>query len=166
MQNEDLKTISWQENRPLTWSDFEAIPTNTSSAAALTASGITFGFSIDKEDGRVVDFDTTIDCFFYPEKSWVKPEYADDYILRHEQLHFNITELHARKFRKQIKQLRVSSKIRNQLNRLYKDINQTSYDMQKRYDEETNHSINKEKQKEWDNFITQELEKLSGFKST
>jgi len=165
-QEQDLRTVSRNDDRPLTWDDFEAAPVKQSGAAALTASGITFGFSINKEDGRIVDFSTTVESLFYPEKSWVKPEHANAHILRHEQLHFDITELHARKFRKQIQQLKVSQNIRSQLNRLYKTTNEALTEMQKRYDAETNHSINKEKQAEWETFVIRELRKFEAYKSS
>ena len=165
-QNEDLKIIGWNENRPLNWSDFEDKPISNSSAAALTASGITFSYSIEKEEDEIVDFRTEVTCLFYPEKSWVKLNLANDYILKHEQLHFNITELHARKFRKAISELKVSSKLKNKLNNLYDTINKASSEMQKRYDAETNHSINKEEQEKWHLYITSELEILEDFKSS
>ena len=116
-------TISWNENRKLTWADLKDQPNLNSGAVALTASGITFGFSIQKSGGRPTSFNTTVESLFYPDKSWYIEERADNYILGHEQLHFDITELHARKFRQQISRLKVSSRIRSELNRLHTSIN-------------------------------------------
>ncbi|SHH36755.1 DUF922 domain-containing protein [Winogradskyella jejuensis] len=164
-QDKDLETFSWQEDRPLVWADFKGKPNPNTDAAALTASGISFGFSIGKTGNRITDFSTTVECLFYPSESWYKVEDADDHILKHEQLHFNITELHARMFRQQISELRASSQLKTQLNSLYKAISKASYEMQNKYDDETNHSINKEQQAAWQNYITAELKKLEAFKT-
>ncbi|MCC1485404.1 DUF922 domain-containing protein [Winogradskyella immobilis] len=158
-------TISWNENRKLTWADFKDRPNLNSGAVALTASGITFGFSIQKSGGKPVSFNTTVESLFYPDKSWYITERADSYILGHEQLHFDITELHARKFRQQINELKVSSNIRAKLNRLHTSINKASAAMQNKYDRESNHSIIKEAQLRWQKYIAAELEALEEFKS-
>lgn len=159
------ETISWNESRKLTWTDFRDAPNRNSGAVALTASGITFGFSIQRSGGRPTSFNTTVESLFYPDKSWYLTDRASTYILGHEQLHFDITELHARKFRQQISQLKVSSSIRAELNRLHNAINRASAEMQNKYDRESNHSIVKEAQVKWQKYITIELKKLNQFKS-
>ena len=164
-QEDKLKTISWNDRRPLTWEDFKDKPILNSDAAALTASGITFGFSLGKTGNRITDFSTTVDCVFYPEKSWYKIEHGNNHILNHEQLHFNITELHARKFRQKISKLKITPNLRNQLNSLYKANSEESLIMQRLYDSETNHSINKEKQNEWNRYVAAELKKLESYKT-
>lgn len=164
-QQPKLETLSWNEQRLLTWDDFKDMPQPNTNAAALTASGISFGFSVNKTGQKITGFNTNVECVFYPEKSWYKPKLANNYILNHEQMHFNITELHARKFRKQISNTAPNQALKSQLNRLYETITKASVRMQRRYDSETNHSINKEKQQEWDIFITEELKKLDAFKT-
>ncbi len=128
----------------------------------MTASGVSFGFSIGKTGNKITDFNTNVECVFYPTEFWYKDEDANPHILRHEQIHFDITELFTRKFRQQISELRASPKIKNQLNSLYEAISKASSKMQNLYDEETNHSINKVQQKKWDDSSLQssELSKL------
>lgn len=41
-------------------------------------------------------------AYFSPRQSWYHKDMADDHLLSHEQLHFDITELYARKLRKKI----------------------------------------------------------------
>ena len=96
------ETMTWNESRKLTWADFKAQPNYDSNAVALTASGITFGYSVKTSGKRIVDFSTTVEAHFYPKKSWHFKDKSDAYILGHEQLHFDITELYARKFRQQL----------------------------------------------------------------
>ena len=131
----------------------------------MTASGVSFGFSIGKTGKKITDFNTNVECVFYPTESWYKDEDANPHILRHEQIHFDITELFTRKFRQQISELRASPKIKNQLNSLYEAISKASSKMQNLYDEETNHSINKVQQKKWDDYIVAELRTLEAFKT-
>ena len=158
--------MSWSESYKLSWADFKAKPNTNVNAVAITASGITFGFSITKTDSnQVIGFTSEVHAHFYPEQSWYKKERADNHILGHEQLHFDITELYARKFRQRISHLKMSNNIRKELKVIHNAINKELSQMQDNYDNETNYSINYESQKEWHNYIAIELKKLSKFKS-
>ncbi len=157
--------MPWKDSYQLTWADFKDAPNYNTNAAAITASGISFGFSIKQTDTKVIDFSTEVHAHFYPEQSWVKPEKANDHILSHEQLHFNITELHVRKFRYRISKLKVSNNIRKELKALQNTINVELKAFQGRYDTETNYSRNFEAQAQWKVYIAQELKKYDKFKS-
>ena len=163
---DDEPVLSWNESYQLSWSDFKAKPNNNVSAVAITASGITFGFSIRQTDkNEVVSFTSEVQAHFYPEQSWYKMERADNHILGHEQLHFNITELYARKFRYRISQLKVSNSVKGQLKKTHIDINAELSQMQNKYDNETDYSINFESQATWKTFMDAELNKFSKYKS-
>lgn len=157
--------LSWRDDLKLTWNDFKGTKNVETDAVAVTASGITFGYSVRKANSRIVDFMVSVEAHFYPEKSWVVSSLADDYILAHEQLHFDITELHVRKFRQQISQVKVSQNLDSILNSLHKAINKELATMQKQYDAESNNSINKEAQAKWITFVGKELKKYEAFKS-
>ena len=159
------ETLSWNESRKLTWDDFKGSPNSNSDAVALTASGITFGYSVKTTNDRIVGYSASVEAHFYPNKSWYKTSKADDYILAHEQLHFDITELYVRKFRQQLERLVVNQNIKTQLNQIHQAINKALDKTQKTYDEETNHSINNAAQKYWQEYVHKELEKLDNFKS-
>lgn len=159
------ETVSWDETNKLNWTDFKAAPDSESDAVALTASGITFGYSLKTSGERIVDFSVTVESHFYPNKSWYLKDKANVYILGHEQLHFDITELYARKFRQQLAKLKVNQNVKEQMNRMHTSINEAINETQRRYDLETNHSMNMEKQKEWEAFIERELQRLNQFKS-
>lgn len=159
------ETLTWNDTRKLTWEDFKASPNPNSDAVALTASGITFGYSVKTSGKRIIDFSTSVEAHFYPNKSWYLEDKADDYILAHEQLHFDITELYVRKFRAQIERLVVNQNIKIQMNQIHVAINKALDKTQKTYDEQTNHSINVEAQEYWENYIKEELKKLEKYKS-
>lgn len=157
--------LSWNESYELSWIDFKGKPNNTVSATAVTVSGISFGFSISESNSQPISFTTEVHAHFYPEKSWFKPMLANNHVLGHEQLHFDITELHARKFRQQISKLKISNTIKNDLSNLRNEINKALEKMQNNYDTETNFSRQVEFQSKWQLYIDEELEKLSKYKS-
>ncbi len=164
-KNSNEETMIWDESRKLTWSDFKANPNLDSDAVALTASGITFGYSVKTSGRRIIGFSTSVEAHFYPNKSWYLKEKDDAYILMHEQLHFDITELYARKFREQLTRLEVNQNIKDQMSKLHTTINEALNETQKRYDAQSNHSINVEMQKQWKSFIAAELITLDQYKS-
>ncbi|MFD1615078.1 DUF922 domain-containing protein [Gelatiniphilus marinus] len=162
---QDEPTRSWNASYKLSWADFKGQPNHNVSAVAITASGISFGFSVRETDSKVVGFTTEVFCYFYPEQSWYKPNLADNHVLGHEQLHFDITELHVRKFRQRISGLKVSNTIKSELRQLNKTINKELAEMQDKYDAETNYSRHLENQETWKNYIADQLNKLSKYKS-
>ncbi|RLJ62567.1 hypothetical protein CLV86_2175 [Lacinutrix venerupis] len=162
----DRSEFSWQESDKLKWSDFKGEPDISSHAAAVTASGITFSYSIEKSSIRgVTGFKAKVFAHFYPEHSWCKKEVINDHILNHEQFHFNITELHVRYLREDISKLKVSNTVAKDLDKLHKQANIDLSKMQNLYDTETNYSINKEEQAKWVTFVNTELKRLEKFKS-
>ena len=152
--------IEWSEDKKLKWSDFKARPNRLSSNAALTDSGMSIGLKCDGTTSEV-----TIQCFFDRSKSWTKNN-ESKYLLAHEQLHFDITELFVRKLRKQLAALnndcnKLSQKVQEYYDNNYKEF--VAY--QQRYDSESNHSLNKEKQKYWEAKVTRELNELRPYAS-
>ena len=136
------------------------------SAVAITASGITFGFSIKQnKNNEVLSFTSDVHAHFYTEQSWYKKAQADMHVLGHEQRHFDITELFARKFRMRIDTLKVSDNIRRELKQIHKSVLKEMSQMQDRYDDDTDFSRNFKAQAKWEIFINKELQKLSAYKS-
>lgn len=165
MQHNTEPVVSWRDSYLLTWQDFRAKPKHNVSAVATTASGITFGFSVREKGARVISFATEVHAHFYPEQSWYKPEWANNHVLAHEQLHFDITELFARKFRKRISLLKTTNNVASRLRAIHKSINEELATFQNEYDSETDFSRNVAVQLQWDADIKRELKKLDHFKS-
>lgn len=99
---------------------------------------------------------------FFPKFSWIKEgAKGNEDVLRHEQLHFDITELHARKLRQRLENLVISSMKIEKLARSYShEINSDLFHMQEKYDWDTNHGTDKAKQVWWITFIFLQLQKL------
>lgn len=153
-QNEEV--ILWEKSRKLTWEDFKGDPENNR-AAAVTASGLTYQFSTTKKNGNIVDVDFIVFSHFYPNKSWYRPAVSDAVILGHEQLHFDITEVFARKFSKQLVEKKFTNNVKREVQEIYRTINKELNDFQNLYDEETNFSRNREQQNIWESKIVQLL---------
>lgn len=161
----DATEFSWSETNKLAWKDFQGTPDQNSEAVAVTASGITFSYSIKKTKTKVLSFKTMIKAHFYPEHSWCKKEEVDDHVLSHEQLHFDITELHARMFKEKVGTLSPSDNVAETLQGFHKTINENLENMQNKYDSESNYSIDKEGQANWQSYVEKELMRLSKYKS-
>jgi hypothetical protein len=158
------RSITWNDDLQLQWENFKRKPTEATSVVAVTASGLSFGFSSKMTETELVDYTVFVDAHFYPDKSWYVKERANSVILNHERLHFDITELHARKFKQRIAQTKFDLRINDQMEHIHRAINNELRQMQQKYDQETNHSQNIDKQKEWQHVIKLQLDKLSNYK--
>jgi hypothetical protein len=159
-------TIEWNEAKKLSWEDFKGPTQNNSDAAAVTASGITFSYSLRKTDDRITDFEARVQAHFYTEESYYIKERCDDYILAHEQLHFDITELYVRIFRHRLSIIQMSQNLKAQLDQLHKTINSELAEIQQQYDTESQNSVNTEAQAKWNVYVTENLKKFEAYKST
>lgn len=149
--------IKWRSSRKLEWDDFRGRPDRTSHMDALTESGISFSWSCDSRG-----FTADIYAMFVPSRSWVRKE--SKALLVHEQAHFDITEIHARRMRKHFGEMRNPCALSQRLiNSAAEKIMKASAQMQHRYDRETNHSMNEEAQREWLDYISDELSDLSNW---
>ena len=154
---QEYESLMWGGNL-LTWADFRAEPPVSDRVAATTASGISYQFSTSgTRSSYKVDFE--ISTHFYPNKSWYKPELCDEVILSHEQLHFDISELFARKLRKELSEATFTHEnVRQKIKAAYNRNNEELSDFQNRYDSETNFSRNREQQLIWNKKISDALQ--------
>lgn len=144
--------ITWDSNRPLTWNDFKGPIPPDDVAAATTASGITYRYSANLMHHEVA-LSFEVEAHFYPDQSWYKPTLCDDHVLGHEQLHFDITELFARKMKRKLQQTTFSDNVKSEIQKIYREIIRELKDWQEQYDWETNFSREKEAQRLWNQKI-------------
>ena len=146
----------WNTKRKLTWADFKGEPEERQSVAAITASGISYQFSTEmRNDDIKINF--TVHSYFYPEKSWYQPKLVDEVILSHEQLHFDISEIFARKMSRRLETSRFSKNVKNEVKAIYGEVLRELNQFQNHYDKETNFSRNREQQLVWNTKIEQML---------
>jgi len=151
-------TIAWSATRRLVWSDFRARPDAYAYNAALTSSEIVFGFHYNSAEG----FTWNIQCLFNKDRSWVRVK--NNYILAHEQGHFDITEIYARKLQQQLKGYRLNKdRVSKDVSAIYQQVMKEQNDTQNRYDTETDNSIKKGPQERWLEKIKDDLERLKAY---
>jgi hypothetical protein len=159
---EKNEKIKWDEKRPLKWADFKAEPDTTNDYSANTNSGMSYSWNYSTASGKPV-LEHEVFSNFYPNLSWVKDIENEEYLLAHEQLHFDISELHARKLRKAIEEYEIARNIRQDLKRIYSKIEADRVAMQNQFDRETSHSENREAEMKWRKFVASELEKFKDY---
>ena len=152
--DQNVSFIEWNASRRLDWNDFKASPPKNPRAAALTSTSIKIDFGYHNESLQF-----HIRCRFDKEASWgfVK----NDYVLSHEQGHFDISEIYARKLNAALKKYSPDpASLRSDVNKIYQDMMKQYYDRQDQYDRETNFSIDHAQQEIWLKKIRNELEEL------
>lgn len=160
--SEDEKII-WSEDRKLTWADFKGTPSGPIDFVASTNSGVSFSFSYKEQNG-VGSVDYTILSNFYPDLSWYRPSKVSTYILEHEQMHFDISELCARKLRMGLAAIPENRNFKQNAEGVYQENEAERRQLQTRYDKESDHSNNKEEEYQWRIFIAEQLEVYGSWK--
>lgn len=159
----NTEKILWQENQKLSWEDFKGKAVPSASFVATTNTGISFEYSYSMKNNEVsVKYSVT--SFFYPQGSWFVPEKVNLHILKHEQAHFDISELHARILRKNLAGKKFTKKIKSEIESIYTQVEQKRRAMQTKFDAESDHSRNLEKEAFWQKYITQQLAEYESWK--
>jgi len=154
-------TIYWQPNYKLTWEDFQGPPDTISKYRAVSNSGIKYHLST--KEGS---FSTKVSCYFIKTKSWARIKNSD-ILLAHEQGHFDIAELFARKLRKAFAEYKFNHQTASSDFNFLFNTNQSEKDkVDTLYDKETNLSQNRDQQLLWNKKIKIELNKLQKYASS
>ena len=153
-------TIQWDENTKLTWANFKDTLITGSNRAAETYSGFKMDFAQSSQNSATITIYSEMD----PARSWVDSTKKNDYLLSHEQYHFNITEYWTRKLRQDILATRFTTKnLKETLTELRKETLRQSREMQKEYDADTKHSLLKDQQKKWEKRIDELLKETEKY---
>jgi len=154
-------TLEWEADRPLVWADFKGRPNNAFPFDALTEGSLSCNFEkVSLSESKLV-----IQMGFDTKKSWVKVKKATDKLLIHEQGHFDIFEIYTRIFVKKLEEENALSgaKYGEKTQKIFEKNFDELMKFQKKYDKETDHSKNEEKQKEWTEKIKQLLDDNSQY---
>lgn len=149
------KRICWEEGKLISWKNFIGNPKYNTSIAAFTT--VSLRTEIISNNSVLVE-----NCMI-EKKSWVEKNSKTDYLLKHEQYHFHLAEIIARRMRKDISTIKTPSI--SAVKKIFDERMQESEALQQLYDEETNHSIDSIKQLEWQEKIDIELLELASFRS-
>ena len=155
--NNNPDTILYAKNKKVRWSDFQGKPDMSSNAGAVTASGYAYKASM-AIDQYELNININIYTYFVRSLSWKKDFINDDYHLMHEQHHFDITMLGARKFAdKLLKAKFTSANYKYLIGKIFDDCYEENVALQEQYDRETNHSILRTEQYAWNDKIQKEI---------
>jgi len=135
--------------RKLTWNDFVKVK-RLPDASAEVSTTISYDY-VSNEPVKV-------HCIIERDKSFVETKSINDYLLNHEQRHFDLTYIYSRKLAFLLKSQ--SNLTEEKVKEIYDNIIAEWDAEQAMYDEQTDNSINKEKQDLWDRFIDKQLKEL------
>ncbi len=142
--------FEWMPDRRLTWADFQGPPDMMSDAAALTT--YVLSYDTDCQGDR---FTYQVVSRFLPRASWVKSihlmDSRSDRTLQHEQTHFDLSEVHARRARQALAALvNPCARPEAEIDGLIKSFARDDGATQLQYDRETLHGTIARRQGEWD----------------
>lgn len=167
MYSQGNSTIVWEKSKKLTWNDFQGATDSINFGQAKTS----YRIRIVPEQVNVDEYDNiqgyekmTVKAEFDKKRSWSLAKF-DTVVLAHEQLHFDIAELYARKIRRQFyKNILAKRKTYERFWSDYKVLWDECSKFQNKLDAETNHGRDKEQNKLWKQLVSDELRKSDVFK--
>lgn len=144
-------TIHWRKDYQLSWPDFKGSPANNTSHKASTSSGISYSYTLHDSA-----YAFTAIAFFDSNKSWSKTN--DSNLLVHEQGHFDITQIYARRLQAALSKLTESTTIdEKKISTTSQKIIAEKNTFQRKYDLETGYGSNQTKQRQWTELIQSQL---------
>jgi hypothetical protein len=154
------KEILWKPNRKLKVTDFKGTVEGKPFIAATNAY---FGYTTSvktKKNLVIVEVDTYFDC----EASYFKNNENQSLVLNHEQLHFDITEIYARKFIQRLQQEIKSYKdLIKKVEHIGDEVDQELQLKQEAYDTEVYSNLSQ--QSLWNEWTEAALEELAIYKN-
>jgi hypothetical protein len=151
--------IPWSKNLKLTWADFKASPNTKILAYAQTSYKIEIEpkeVNVDS-NGNIQNYEKlSVIAYFYPNHSWGYKK--DAYLLKHEQLHFDIAGLYALKINNKFQKL-INDKKANfdAYFEIYEKLWNECRETQRAYDKETQHGQLIEVNEKWIKRIKNEI---------
>lgn len=151
-------TVLWNQGSELKWSDFKGIPDKESHYAALTHAEIRYQVTMIKGLARF-DFAN----LFLKKASWTKNN-TNLILLQHEQIHFDIAELHKRILISLLytRDFRASS-FEKDVKLLGDSINTERNKMDESFDQNVLHFSDRNRLVKWQTKITRELDRLKAY---
>ncbi|HEY4650003.1 MAG TPA: DUF922 domain-containing protein, partial [Pontibacter sp.] len=142
------------------WNDFRATPDTLNPHHAVTAANL----AVDTKCSSNT-FGYTVRCVFLPAESWSKNKQSAK-LLHHEQLHFDLTEVHARQLRKDLQALGTSCPAAQP--RLAQTVQAAFANWkaeQEKFDEVSRHGLDADVSAAWEASIAKRLKQLEKYRS-
>ena len=149
----------WSKTRKLTWNDFQGKISNDKTHEVINVykeseedaarSRVAIALYFHCEGSKA---NHTVRAEFEKDNSWFYPNHKTESVLSHEQLHFDIAELFARKLKTKLAAL-TNQCDKSSVGKVYQTNDDAFVEFAKQYDIETSHGVNKQKQNEWESKI-------------
>lgn len=172
--------LQWDSNRPLTWNDFMGTvdPNAPADVKAGTSYGLTYKYDFNvrrTEEGCFFEItDIHAEAIFRQGSSWVRPGQQTPVLLKHEQGHFDIVQIHKLQFDERVRTMvgtggpcegatdaEIRAFIRARIVGLVQPIFDVVFDFhertQERYDNQTQHGTISDMQDIWNQVIQNSL---------
>lgn len=149
--------VTWSVNRRLSWEDFRGKPDESNPHHALTAANLAVNANC-KNQG----FTYEVNCVFLPGESWTKNKKSEQ-LLEHEQLHFDLTEVHARLLRRDLQRLNCAN-LKEKLNGTVSSAFSRWKAEQDRFDTTSKHGLNAKVEQVWAANVAKRLQALEAYK--
>ncbi len=151
-------TIYYRKDRPLTWSDFQSRLKPNGSYTASVMPSIGYNQQAEVENGTV-NVRIVMKAYLPKSASWAGFTGRDEYALNHEQRHFDLVKIISEQFKQKVLAAKLTpDTFEAFINMQYLDSFRDMNAVQKAYDKETSHGMNRSAQEQWNRRIDRELE--------
>lgn len=153
------ESVSYHPERKLSWTDFAGSPdyTDTRKAAQISTTIQLKSTKINFWTGKA-RFDGS--AIMYKHKSWVKPGFHNDYVLSHEQIHFDIAYIAVKRLEADINSLNVNILNKDIIDAMYKNWHAIFLLNEQTYDLMTDGGNDREMQRYYQQKVAAELKQL------
>lgn len=148
----------------------DSLETVDDQVSALTRTGITYYLTTDKVNGRPVSIRITVEATVHKQNTFIKERVLDysasvkHRLLMHEQKHFDISEIFARRAVRDLQALKLSANYRKEIADFVQAKFKAAEAYQRLYDRDTQHGEDFAAQEEWDEAIAAQLDALEAYK--
>ncbi|WP_158607146.1 DUF922 domain-containing protein [Pontibacter oryzae] len=155
---QEVEQLFWSET-PLQAQDYTLMPDNidTGKLGVFTYTHVSYKYTFVRP-GSILHMKMVVTAGFIKEKSWIKAHaMKDKNALAHEQLHFDLTELYARKLTKAFAEAKPTDNFKEAFDAVFQQVFNELKEQQQQYDLETDHGFRGKKQQYWHNHVKNEL---------
>lgn len=164
----EIDELPWSPDRPLTWDDFKGQPPdNVGPEAAFIRYRLSYQYRWTvTQDPKTGKWRATVSSLkvtntMVRSKSWVDPARKTDELLKHEQGHFDINEVYRRILEQKLKGLvgkgdtaeEAADDLNRKMKTMFDKVWKKAEEVQKQYDNDTEHGQNVQKQRAWEQKI-------------
>ncbi|SIP86621.1 hypothetical protein SAMN05880574_10189 [Chryseobacterium sp. RU37D] len=159
--------IYWEEGIKLNLDNFKSKVNRRGGNNVVAYTNCGWVYSYEKSSDPKAPVKIKIETVFNENLSWKDVKRINDYVLLHEQKHFDVAEVFARKLRKAIaEKIITSADFDKYFQSVYNRTLKEYQNFQKAYDTETQNGIIEEKQSEYNRIIAEELENYKSYKTS